>query len=197
MGTFYKFEIRGNEFLRNSTIGCYSIDFLSYRQSGELSFLHKLKNNWLKNSDDDLFKSKDEAVNKIYNFLVNLNSYSMKCDKEDSLVFSSYTSNAAVILGDGYVIPGKRISFAEKNVYICRIPRSKVNMQDSQLLFQAAVREAIELVNDEWSVHNKEYNTNYKLIDGINCIKRIKDVPTTHLTGDRACLLYTSPSPRD
>lgn len=45
MGTFYKFEIRGNEFLKNSTTGCYSIDFLGYGQSGQLSFLHKLKNN--------------------------------------------------------------------------------------------------------------------------------------------------------
>ena len=59
-------------------------------------------------------------------------------------------------------------------------------MQDTQLLFQLAIREAIELVNDEWSLYNKEHNTNYELIDGINCIKRIKDVPTTHLTGDRA-----------
>ena len=90
MGTFYKFEIRGNEFLKNNTTGCYSIDFLSYGQSGQLSFLHKLKNDCLKNSDYDLFKSKDEAVNKIHNFLIDLNSYSMKCNREDSLAFYNY-----------------------------------------------------------------------------------------------------------
>ncbi len=51
--TTYKFEIRENEFLKNSTIGYYSIDFLSYGQSGQLSFLHKLKNDCLRNSDYD------------------------------------------------------------------------------------------------------------------------------------------------
>lgn len=191
MGTFYDFYIETGDFKTAGTNiwrngypidgfivnACYSIDFLSYGQSGQLSFLHKLKNNWLKNSDDDLFKSKDEAVSKIYNFLMDLNNYSMKCNKGDPL--------AHHFLKD-YDFRTERVLFAEKGILVCRVPRSKVNMQDSQLLFQAAIREAIELVNDEWSVHNKEHNTNYKLIDGIDCIKRIKDVPTTHLTGDKA-----------
>lgn len=169
--TTYKFEIRENEFLRNSTIGYYSIDFLSYGQSGQLSFLHKLKNNWLKNSDDDLFKSKDEAVSKIYASL----RYFIKTSE----------FNARQVPMQEIVLKG--------NVLVCRIPRSKVNMQDSQLLFQAAIREAIELVIEDlekYGVHhyyigNDEY-FDIKFIDGINCIKRIKDVPTTHLTGDRA-----------
>lgn len=171
--TTYKFEIRGNEFLKNSTIGYYSIDFLSYRQSGELSFLHKLKNNWLKNSDDDLFKSKDEAVSKIYASLsdfIETKRYAKKVNQYgETLVWK-------------IVLKG--------NVLVCRIPRSKVNMQDSQLLFQAAIREAIELVREKYGVcrvgiSDYEY-FDIKLIDGIDCIKRIKDVPTTHLTGDRA-----------
>lgn len=115
----------------------------------------------------------------------------MKCNREDSLAFYNYPRGVTCILFKTKFIPKMRIAFAEKNVYgtnvyVCRVPRSKANMQDSQLLFQAAIREAIELVNDEWSVHNKEHNTDYKLIDSIDCIKRIKDVPTTHLTGDRA-----------
>lgn len=187
---FYEFEIRGNEFLKNDTIGYYSIDFLSYRQSGELSFLHKLKNNWLKNSDDDLFKSKDEAVSKIYNFLMDLNNYSMECHQDYWFAFYGdyYPTDDFYCAPNQYgeiecttLYSRSRISFAEENVLVCRIPRSKINLQDSQLLFQLAIREAIELVNDEWSL-----NTNYKLIDGIDCIKRIKAVPTTHLTGDRA-----------
>ncbi len=71
----------------------------------------------------------------------------------------------------------------KRRLLVCRIPRSKVNMQDSQLLFQLAVREAIEMVND---LYNKKHHTEFKLIDGIDLIKRIKDVPTTHLTGDKA-----------
>lgn len=175
--TTYKFEIRENEFLKNSTIGYYSIDFYSYRQSGQLSFLHKLKNNWLKNSDDDLFKSKDEAVSKIYASLM--------------YFFETSKSNANRRDSSGQV-PMQEIVL-KGNVLVCRIPRSKVNMQDSQLLFQAAIREAIELVIEylekygvpHYYIGNDEY-FDIKLIDGINCIKRIKDVPTTHLTGDRA-----------
>lgn len=128
MGTFYKFDIHGNrwptKFLRNCVTGYYSIDLLSYGQSGELSFLHKLKNDRLKNSDDDLFKSKDEAVIKIHNFLMNLNSYSMKCDKEDSLAFSNYPSDAVICGNDDYVIPKKRIPFAETKTLVCRMPCS-------------------------------------------------------------------------
>lgn len=171
--TTYKFEIRENEFLKNGTIGYYSIDFLSYGQSGQLSFLHKLKNNWLKNSDDDLFKSKGEAVSKIY--------ASLKYFIETKRYANGVDSSGRVPLWK-VVLKG--------NVLVCRIPRSKVNMQDSQLLFQAAIREAIELVIEKYGVPrvyiNGDEYFDIKLIDGINCIKRIKDVPTTHLTGDRA-----------
>ena len=172
--TTYKFEIRGNEFLKNSTIGYYSIDFYSYGQSGQLSFLHKLKNNWLKNDEYDLIKSKDEAVNKIYASLTD---------------FIRTMRYAEMVNSDGE-IPLNKVVLNGK-ILVCRIPRSKVNMQDSQLLFQLAIREAIELVRDKYGVRRVSIDPydgylELEFIDGIDCIKRIKDVPTTHLTGDRA-----------
>lgn len=71
----YEFEIQGNRFgyLKNTLMAYYSIDFLSYGQSGELSFLHTLKNNWLNNKESDLICAKDEAKDKIYNFLLDYN----------------------------------------------------------------------------------------------------------------------------
>lgn len=59
-------------------------------------------------------------------------------------------------------------------------------MQDSHLLFQLAIREAFELVRENYGTWICQRSVELKLFDGIDCIKRIKDVPTTHLTGTRA-----------
>lgn len=66
----YEFAIQRNRYLRNTLMGYYSIDFLSYGQSGILSFLHILKNNYLSEKEIDLIDAKDEASDKIYNFLL-------------------------------------------------------------------------------------------------------------------------------
>lgn len=70
MVSVYEFEIQRNRYLRNTLMGYYSIDFLSYGQSGVLSFLHILKNNYLSEKGIDLIDAKDEASDKIYNFLL-------------------------------------------------------------------------------------------------------------------------------
>lgn len=57
-------------------------------------------------------------------------------------------------------------------IVVCRIPRSKTNFADTQLYFQKAVREAVTLANP--SLANR-------LIDGVDYIKRVRDVATTHL----------------
>lgn len=68
MGVF-EFMIYENRFLNNNTLGYYSIDFVCYGQSGELSFLHKLKNSKLDIAESNLIKAKDEARETITEFL--------------------------------------------------------------------------------------------------------------------------------
>ena len=140
MGTFYRFGIRGNEFLKQNTIGYYSINFLSYAQSGHLSFLHILKNNKLDVAENNLIEAKNKAMEHIVTFFVDY-------DKQY----------------------GSEIS---EQILVCRIPRSKTFFKESQLYFQKAISEAIKLAN---------HSLNDKLLDGVDCIERIKDVATTHL----------------
>lgn len=59
-----------------------------------------------------------------------------------------------------------------EQILVCRVPRSKTYFEESQLYFQQAIKEAIQLAN---------HSINNKLIDGIDYIRRIKDVATTHL----------------
>lgn len=59
-----------------------------------------------------------------------------------------------------------------EQILVCRVPRSKTYFNDLQLYFQEAIKEAIQLAN---------HSINNKLIDGIDYIRRIKDVATTHL----------------
>lgn len=139
---FYKFKIYENNFLRYNTTAYYSIDFESYGQSGQLSFLHTLKNNWLSNKEFDLIDAKNEARDKVYNFLLDY-------DREYNIT---------------------------ENMLVCRVPRSKIYFEDSQLYFQEAIKEAVTLANQ---------NLNSRLIDGIEYITRIKDVATTHLSKNR------------
>lgn len=55
---------------------------------------------------------------------------------------------------------------------ICSVPRSKANFSPNQLLFQKAISEAI------FDLNKKYFNV---LIDGVNVIKRTKNVKTTHI----------------
>ncbi|HEB9342980.1 TPA: hypothetical protein RZK39_000291 [Campylobacter coli] len=59
-----------------------------------------------------------------------------------------------------------------QNFVICSVPRSKANFLPNQLLFQKAISEAIDELN------KKYFNV---LIDGVNFIKRKKNVKTTHI----------------
>lgn len=64
------------------------------------------------------------------------------------------------------------------SVVVCRIPRSKVNFNDKQLYFQ----KAIELSLLKSRLTRADKLKRLKLINGIDYIKRIKDVATTHLS---------------
>lgn len=60
----------------------------------------------------------------------------------------------------------------DDKIIVCRIPRSKVDFKENRLYFQKAVREAIT---------NANQHLNNRLVDGIDYIKRIESVATTHL----------------
>lgn len=66
----------------------------------------------------------------------------------------------------------KQYAISEQ-ILVCRAPRSKTYFKESQLYFQKAISEAIEIAN---------HSLNNKFVDGIDCIERIKDVATTHLS---------------
>lgn len=110
---FYEFKIYGNNFLRYSTTAYYSIDFESYGQSGVLSFLHTLKNNWLSNKEFDLIDAKNEARDKVYNFLLdydreyNITENMLVCRVprsktyfEDSQLYFQEAINEAIMLAN-------------------------------------------------------------------------------------------------
>lgn len=63
-----------------------------------------------------------------------------------------------------------------EQILVCRVPRSKTYFNESQLYFQKAIKKAIQPAN---------HSINNKLIDGIDYIRRIKDVATTHLANSQ------------
>lgn len=66
----YEFKIQSNRYLKENCVGCYSMDFKSVSQGGELTFLHTLKNNKLDKKEADLIEAKNEARAHIATFLV-------------------------------------------------------------------------------------------------------------------------------
>lgn len=132
------FRIDSNRFLKYPNDGYYSIDFYGYRQTGVLTFLHRLKNRYGNEAESMLNKCKDEAKDYIVEFLSTI----LKKDSNDD------------------------------KIIVCRIPRSKADFKENRLYFQKAVREAITIANQ---------HLNNRLVDGIDYIKRIESVATTHL----------------
>lgn len=166
----YKFVIHKNDFLKQNLYGYYSTDFISYAMSGQLSFLHRLKNRFSNERESVLNDAKNKARDYIVEFLENFNNIIE--------ITNDYIEKKEPERGLQIYKGIRRIRFIDKfkeideNIIVCRIPRSKVDFKENQLYFQKAVKEAIEIANKR---------SNNKLIDGINYIKRTESVETTHL----------------
>lgn len=95
--------------------------------------------------------------------------------KEDYLIEAKYEARThiATFLMAYDKIFGNKI---REQILVCRVPRSKTYFNESQLYFQKAIKEAIQPAN---------HSINNKLIDGIDYIRRIKDVATTHLASSQ------------
>lgn len=76
------FEIDSNRFLKYPNDGYYSIDFYGYRQTGILTFLHRLKNQNGNEAESMLNKCKDEAKDYIVEFLSTI----LKKDSNDDKI---------------------------------------------------------------------------------------------------------------
>lgn len=86
--------------------------------------------------------------------------------KEDtSIVDLEDAKNKAKDVIVNFLIERLRLKNNRREI-VCMIPRSKVDFQDNQQYFKKAVLEAIQ-------------ETGYE--NGVDCIKRIKNVRTTHL----------------
>lgn len=80
-----------------------------------------------------------------------------------------------------FLVAYDKIYGDKDNIIVCRVPRSKTFFAESQTYFQKAIREAISLANG---------GINRKFIDGVDYIKRIKDVATTHLASSPLAQIY-------
>lgn len=63
-----------------------------------------------------------------------------------------------------------------EQILVCRVPRSKTYFEESQLYFQQAIREAVADFNSCLDIN---------LVDGIDYIRRVEDVATTHLASSQ------------
>ena len=112
----YEFAIQRNVYLRNTLMGYYSIDFESYGQSGKLSFLHILKNNYLSKKEIDLIDAKDEAKDKIYNFLLDY-------DKKYKIIENMLVCR----------IPRSKTYFKESQLYFQQVIKEAVALANRNL----------------------------------------------------------------
>ncbi len=65
------------------------------------------------------------------------------------------------------------VSYLKEPILICVVPRSKINLENTQLLFKDAI------FNIVWQIDNGE-SFDYSL-NGVDCITRYKNTYTTHL----------------
>lgn len=105
------------------------------------------------------------------------NSYSINKLKE------AYRITEDILFHEIYEIYNR---LNEYKITVCVVPRSKTNLQDTQLYFLKAVSDAIFSILDEYALFNWNSEDNENLIDdGTNFITRHTNTYTTHL-GEKA-----------
>lgn len=160
----YEFEIQRNRYLRNTLMGYYSIDFLSYGQSGVLSFLHILKNNYLSEKGIDLIDAKDEASDKIYNFLLDYKKYKIienmlvcriprsKTYFEESQLYFQQAIKEAVALANrnlnNRLIDGIKYITRIKDVATTHLSRNQQEEDDDIMPYPGITKDSCSISNE-------------------------------------------------
>lgn len=104
----YEFEIRSNEYLKNSMTGYYDRDMESYKKSGILTPMHILKNLKRDISEQKLLAAKDKMKSAIKRFLARF-------------TFSGDNDKIYVC-----VVPRSKAGFTEKQLYFKKAVQESV-----------------------------------------------------------------------